>query len=405
MTMSKTTVSVNPEILVWARETAGLGHEAAVKKLGIRDARGVAAIDRLHALESGKDEPTRAMLSKMAKQYRRPLLTFYLSSPPPKGDRGADFRTVPSGYSDAYHALVDALVRDLRARQSMVRALLEDEDEAEPLPFVGSKKMSDGTSVVLQSLRELLGIEVETYYRRPNPKAAFDLLRERAGRQGVFVLLKGDLRSYHTAIDTDLFRGFTIADAVAPFIVINHRDTRSAWSFTLLHELTHLILGQSGIDSASIENDNHVERFCDAVAGEFLLPEPELRHLGISSDMELESMEARIGEFADERNLSRTMVAYNAQRANLIDRRVFEILSDKFHRQWIEQRQGQREQARSQDGGPSYYTVRRHRLGNELLALVRRMKDADAVSTSKAARILGVNATNVHNLLNPSRSP
>ncbi len=28
--MSKSTVSVNPEILLWARETAGLGHEDAV---------------------------------------------------------------------------------------------------------------------------------------------------------------------------------------------------------------------------------------------------------------------------------------------------------------------------------------------------------------------------------------
>ena len=401
--MSKTTtVSVNPEILVWARETAGLGHEEAVKKLDIRDAHGVAAINRLHALESGKDAPTRAMLSKMAKQYRRPLLTFYLSAPPPKGDRGADFRTVPSGYSDDDHALVDALVRDLRARQSMVRALLEDEDEAEPLPFVGSKRMSDGTSVILQSLRELLDIEIDTYYHQPNPKAAFDLLRERAGRQGVFVLLKGDLGSYHTAMDTDLFRGFTIADTIAPFIVINDRDARPAWSFTLLHELTHMILGQSGIGGTSTENET--ERFCDAVAGEFLLPEPELRHLGISSNMELESLEARVSEFADEHNLSRTMVAYNAQRANLIDRRVFEILSEKFRQQWIAQRQGQREQARSQDGGPSYYTVRRHRLGNELVALVRRMKDADALSTSKAARILGVNATNVHSLLYSARS-
>jgi hypothetical protein len=30
----------------------------------------------------------------MAKVYRRSLLTFYLSAPPPKGDRGEDFRTV-----------------------------------------------------------------------------------------------------------------------------------------------------------------------------------------------------------------------------------------------------------------------------------------------------------------------
>lgn len=45
--------NVNPSILRWARETAGLTPEEAVQKLDINDARGVAASDRLVALESG----------------------------------------------------------------------------------------------------------------------------------------------------------------------------------------------------------------------------------------------------------------------------------------------------------------------------------------------------------------
>ena len=55
-------------------ETAGLTPEEAVQKLDINDARGVAASDRFVALEFGDEQPTRAMLVKMAKQYRRPLL-------------------------------------------------------------------------------------------------------------------------------------------------------------------------------------------------------------------------------------------------------------------------------------------------------------------------------------------
>lgn len=86
---------VNPEILQWARETIGLTLQQAIQKLNISDARGIAAIDRLIALETGEVEPSRSMLVKMAKQYRRPLLTFYMSAPPRKGDRGQDFRTLP----------------------------------------------------------------------------------------------------------------------------------------------------------------------------------------------------------------------------------------------------------------------------------------------------------------------
>src|SRR6516162_716579 len=54
---------VNPEILSWARKTAGFSQSDAVEKLGINDARGVAAVDRLAAIESGAEEPSRSPAS------------------------------------------------------------------------------------------------------------------------------------------------------------------------------------------------------------------------------------------------------------------------------------------------------------------------------------------------------
>ena len=388
-----TTVEVKPEILVWARETAGLRPEDAVKKLDIRDARGTAALDRLYALETGEAAPTRPMLVKMSKQYRRPLLTFYLSEPPRSGNRGADFRTLPAGYSESQAAQVDALVRDLYTRQSMVRAVLEDEDEAEVVTFVGSGKVSDGQPAVLKALHDLFDLDLEAYYDQPTVETAFKLLRDRAGTRGVFVLLKGDLGSYHTAMDADVFRGFALADRVAPFIVINDRDSRAAWSFTLLHEMVHLILGQTGIDGAKVGTE--VERFCNDVAGKFLLPEAELHSLEVPRSAGLAEKDRLISDFAQERNLSRTMVAYNAYRQSLIGRDDFEALSDVFRQHWTQQR----ERTPGQEGGPSYYTLRRHRMGSELIGLVRRMMAARALSPSRAARILGVTPTQVYRLL------
>ncbi len=116
--------TVNPKILLWARETAALTLEDAARKLGLIESRGVSAVSRLKALESGAVAPSRPMLVKMAKQYRRPLLVFYMSAPPKTGDRGKDFRTLPGGFSLAENALLDALIRDIRARQSMVRSTL-----------------------------------------------------------------------------------------------------------------------------------------------------------------------------------------------------------------------------------------------------------------------------------------
>jgi Zn-dependent peptidase ImmA (M78 family) len=389
---------VNPDIMRWARETAGLTLEEGATKIDLHQARGVSPVDRLAALESGDDEPTRSLLTRMAKQYRRPLLTFYMTAPPRKGDRGQDFRTLPEDYSDTDEALLDALIRDVKARQSIVRAMLEDEEDTEPLRFVGSLRMSQGISVVLSSIQETLRIDRSEFRAAPSPSEAFTLLRNRVEEVGVFVLLIGNLGSYHTAIDLEIFRGFALADDIAPFVIINEEDAHSAWSFTLLHELVHIWLGQTGVSGLRAEIS--IERFCNDVASEFLLPRSELKQLDIDDRTDLESAQRQISEFAMNRNLSASMVTYKLYRMGSIDFESWKILSETFRKLWVDQRKERRIRAREQEGpGPTYYTIRRHRIGKALLELVGIMIRTGAITTYKAGKVLGVKAKNVQTLI------
>jgi len=73
---------------------------------------------------------------------------------------------------------------------------------------------------------------------------------------GIFVLLIGDLGSYHTAFDLEVFEGVPFQMISLTFIIINDRDSQAAWSFTLIHELVHIWLGQTGISSINSENIN-----------------------------------------------------------------------------------------------------------------------------------------------------
>lgn len=393
---------VNPDIIRWARETAGLTLEEAATKLKLHQARGVSAVDRLAALESSDDQPTRSLLTRMAKQYRRPLLTFYMTAPPGKGDRGQDFRTLPDDHSDADEALLDALIRDVKARQSMVRAMLEDEDDTEHLSFVGSLRMSQGVSAVLSSIQETIQIDIAEFRGQVSTSDAFTLLRDRVGTAGIFVLLIGNLGSYHTAIDLETFRGFALADEIAPFVIINDQDAHSAWSFTLLHELVHIWLGQTGVSGWRAEIS--VEKFCNDVASEFLLSNSELEQLDVNDRTDLESTQSRIGEFAMDRNVSGSMVAYKLYRMGILDFERWKLLSQTFRKMWIDRRNERRIRAREQEsGGPSYYPVRRHRIGKGLLELVGSMMRAGGITTSKAGKVLGVKAKNVQNLLDAGR--
>ena len=392
---------VNPEILIWARETAGLTREEAARKLGFKNSSRSSSAEKLELLETGEKEPTRPQLLKMADQYRRPLLTFYLSKPPEKGDRGTDFRTLSGDSSPRDDALLDALVRDIRARQSMVRAVLEDDEEFSPLVFVDSHKMEDGREKVLDTLQWLLGIDIQNYRNQRTDKAAFDLLRGGAERVGVFVILQGNLGSHHTNIETETFRGFSIADEFAPFVVINPHDARPALSFTLLHELVHILLGQTGISAS--QSENSIEQFCDSVAGEYLLSPRELAALSLNTVADLNEMSERISKFAGECNLSRTMVAYNAFLSSFISHEVYQHLQAGYREQWIEQRKRDRERAREREMRISPDVTRRYQIGTSLMGLVRRMMAVGELTTAKAATVLGVRAGRVQTLLNMTR--
>ena len=394
---------INAEILVWARETAGLSLADAAEKLGIKLARGIAGEDRLAAIEAGKTQATRPQLTKMSKLYRRPLLTFYLSAPPQLGERGQDFRTLPPEHSQTKRALVDALILDVRARQEIARALIEDEDDAVPLSFVGSMTLRNGPDAVLASIRDTLKLNLAQYRRHnPNDRSApigFGYLRRQAERAGIYVLLIGNLGSHQTNLDVETFRGFALADNLAPFVVINDQDSETAWAFTLLHELCHIWLGQTGVSGASASTA--VEQFCNDVASRFLLPPDEFQELRNLRNLSFDALVARIGALAEQNNISLSMIAYSLLREDIIDQARWNQLSALFRHQWITARQNRREDNRDREGGPNYYVVRRHRIGEGLVSLARRSMSEGTLSPSKAGKLLGVKPTNVYNLLDP----
>ena len=388
-------VGVNPEILRWARETAGLQPETAARKIQLGATKSMTPVERLRQLESGETEPTRALLVKMAKQYKRPLVAFYLSDIPKRSDRGNDFRTLPVGYARTDDAYLDVLIRRIGARQSLLRAALEDEDEADKLPFVGSKSMSDGVQDVVASIRQTIPITLEEFRRKRNAREAFKKLRRAVESIGVFVILAGNLGSHHTTIDVRTFRGFALSDPVAPFVVINSQDARVAWSFTLLHELVHLWLGETGISNNA--TDSKIEQFCNEVAGEFMLPTHELEDPRFVDIKDHEDFVDIITAFANERNISRSMVAYKLYRLQLIPHEIWKRLDIRFKDARSEERKEKR--ANESDQGPDYYKVRRSQVGDALINVVQRMMSAGAFTTTKAGTVLGVRAKNVQNLL------
>jgi Zn-dependent peptidase ImmA (M78 family) len=386
--------SIQPRILTWARETAGLSLDDATRALGLTDARGRTGAQRLEAMELGEDEPTRPILLKMAKTYRRPLLVFYLTEPPKAGDRGQDFRTLPG--HEKFNPELDALLRDIKARQGLIRSMLED-DEAEPLEFVSSATIEFPAPKLAARMAERLRFSLARYRATKTPDEAFTYLRETIEASGVYVLLLGNLGSYHTNIPVEVFRGFALADNIAPLIVINDQDAKTAWSFTALHELAHLWLGQTGVSGT--DSENKIERYCNDVAGEFLLPAGEVRQLAPVLKLSIATVSEEIGTFAQAHHVSRAMVAYKLHRTGMIGKTTWAALDERFKKEYLQFKQREAEKNKKAEGGPNYYIVRRHHIGQALLGLVRRSLDEGTITYTKASRVLGVKARSVEPLL------
>ena len=392
-------MKVNPHVLTWARETAGLSIEEAGRAIGFSDTRKRSAVERLQALETGAEEPTRSILHKMANKYRRSLLVFYLPEPPRLGDRGNDFRTVPGAAPPLYNPLLDALIRDIRKRQAIVQGV-QEEMEAPPVDFIGTASLDNSVADLASRIVQRLQFSLAEFRKQANPQNSFTYLRQKIEASGAFVLLLGNLGSHHTNISVEVFRGFAVADPLAPFIVINDQDAPPARSFTALHELAHLWLGATGVSGGGFTSvEAQIERFCNDVAGEILLPTAEITQMlaGLHRAPFAQAIET-VTAFAHERKISRAMVSYKLFRADLISETAWRKLADHFRQQWINS-QIRPEQPEGSSGGPSYYVVRRHRLGDALMDLVRGSLGEGILTPTKAGLVLGVKPGNVDPLL------
>jgi Zn-dependent peptidase ImmA (M78 family)/transcriptional regulator with XRE-family HTH domain len=390
---------INPGILSWARETAGLTLEEAAGKLGLKSTATVTAAEKLAQAEQGERPVSHTLLEKAAATYRRPLVTFYLPQAPARAERGEDFRTV-AGPRPREDAMLDALVRDVRTRQQLLREALLDDEDIRPLSFVASCRMAEGAKAIAKKIRNTLGITLADQRGAKDAAALFALLRTAAEKAGIYVLLLGDLGSHHSDLGEDVFRGVALADDIASFVVINDNDAAPARAFSLVHELGHIWIGASGV-SGPLKgfSQNAVERFCNEVAGIFLLPPEAVQHLSGMNGEDFDAVLSLTNDVARSWNVSQGVVTYRFLLNGWISEQVAAALFRTFSERWRAQKERERQLREPDEGGPSYYVVRRARLGAGLLDTVRRALLEEVLTHTKAARILGVSPTSVDKLL------
>jgi Zn-dependent peptidase ImmA (M78 family) len=264
-----TRVEVSPRLIRWARERAGL----EVLDLAGR-------FPRLAEWEEGEEKPTLRQLEHFARAVHVPFGYLLLPEPPTERLPIPDFRTVAGrGLRRPGPDLLDTIYA-CQERQAWFREFAQVTRQP-PLPFVGSASLDTAPVEVAERMRATLGIDLD---RRRDCRTWAEALRlfvQQADRAGILVMVSGIVGSNtHRKLDPGEFRGFALADPLAPLVFVNGADSKAAQMFTLAHEIAHLWLGSSAVsDLGAVPPAGHrrEEVWCNAVAAEVLVPIDILR--------------------------------------------------------------------------------------------------------------------------------
>jgi Zn-dependent peptidase ImmA (M78 family) len=254
---------VNPELLRWARERSMIERDVLVERF-----------PKLQAWERGEIRPTLKQLEDFATATRTPFGYFFLSEPPVERVPIPDFRTIAGRHIKRPSPDLLDTIHLCQQRQEWYRDFARSIGER-PLAFVGSAAVAADVPKTAAAIRHAIGFDLEERRSIPTWTDALRRFIELADTAGLMVMVSGVVGSNNRRkLDPDEFRGFALADALAPLVFINGSDTKAAQMFTLAHEIAHVWLGQSAVSDAqpSVTPENRDERWCNEVAAELLVP-------------------------------------------------------------------------------------------------------------------------------------
>ena len=266
-------LKLQPGLLRWARQRAGLSEDELAKKMQVK-------LERVLEWERSGEIST-AQVRKLAQGPYTPEGYLYLDQPADDSLPIADFRTIGDHpITRPSPNLLDTIYQMQRRQDWMREELLID--EADPLEFVGAFRDNTDFEDVADGMREALTLDPDWASGNTTWDAALRFLRNRIEEVGVLVFINGIVgNNTHRKLDPDEFRGLALIDEYAPLIFINNADYTSAQMFTIAHELAHIFIGAEGVSNfeALLPSGHATEGLCNNIAAEFLVPHAALEEM------------------------------------------------------------------------------------------------------------------------------
>lgn len=365
---------IQPVLLRWARESAHMSISEVAAKLK----KGAAEIE---AWENGNSTPSYPQLEKLAYElYKRPLALFFLPEPPAEPSLRTEFRTLPEHDIDALDRHTVFRIRKARAFQMALDELFAGRTPAEA-PLWRAVQLSATDSPVVQAdrIREALGVSLAEQENWKDDDEALKRWRSAIEAAGIFV--------FKDTFEQKTISGLCLSSTEFPVVMVNNSTTKTRQIFSLLHEVAHVLFQRNGIstfDERATEGlppqDRAIERFCNAVAAEVLVPLSDFRNETRSWTEAIENVDdRRFANLAERYHVSRVVIL----RRFLDERRVSAAFYQRKASEWDAQK-------KPKGASGNYYATQNVYLSERFLKEVVVRYARRQLSRDEAADFIGV---------------
>ena len=355
-------ININPKMLKWMRQTAHVSEDGAAKAAKIKEG------FKEHEAKGGPF--TLTQIRALAKAYNRPLYYFYWSEPPNDPDLLADFRVgakkVPLGPAAIF------MIREVQERQAWLKEYAMGEDW-ESLSFIGRFRFSKEVPPerVAEDIVKELGL---------SPESDLKIWRDKCYSARIFLMMS---RSYSNKLSLgEEYKGFALTDEYAPFVFVNSSFSPEAQLFTLVHELAHLWINQSGMSNyeEGAQGYELLEVFCNKVAACALMPAEYFSKIPLQDY-------ASVKEAAEKCKVSKLAAIYRAFNLKLIKKDQFDDLMQRYQQSYRAPVKG--EEKTTQQGRGNFYATHTKRCGKLYAKIVWSAYEARIIRPTEAISLLG----------------
>ena len=262
---------INKDMLVWARSETPFAN--SLDQLLLRFPR--ISLDNLKKWESGEELPSIREAKDLANIYKLPFASFFLSKTPvKKPKRYTDRRTaLGTEYGEMSYELWCEISRICADRDTLLE--FSDEDSF-PTSLIPTVNETDGVETVSDIIRSFLKLPVSFRFKKEYGSSSFNYFRNILEKHGIIV-------AQISSVSLSEMKGLSIYEDQFPIIAINNKDFERAKTFSLFHEVAHLIRRSSSlclIDD-DVRNDDE-EKICDRIAAEVLMERTEFTRIAAS---------------------------------------------------------------------------------------------------------------------------